>query len=48
MSNIYDKLPLLKEEMEERYGSILAPFAAKYPKENSRDYEETVREDKHE
>jgi dGTPase len=45
MKNFVDELPLLKSEMEKRYISTLAPFATKYPRENSRDYFEEARED---
>ncbi len=45
MSIILEDLPLSKEKMEERYIYTLAPFAVKYPKENSRDHREPVRED---
>lgn len=45
MGDIIDELPLSKEKMEQRYVSSLAPFAVKYPKENSREYREAPRED---
>lgn len=45
MSDFFNELPLTKEKMEERYVSSLAPFAVKYPKENSREYPEPVRTD---
>ncbi len=35
----FENLPLLKEGIEERYGTILAPYAITKPKENSRDYD---------
>lgn len=38
------KLPRDKKQIEESYGTILAPFAVKFPCESSREYEETERE----
>lgn len=39
-------LPRTKDDMEEAYASILAPFATRRAKENSRDYEDELDKDK--
>jgi dGTPase len=44
MDEFVKELPLDKSKMEERYNSILAPFAKKNPQENSREYDEPMRE----
>lgn len=44
MDEFVKELPLDKSKMEERYNSILAPFAKKNPQENSREHEEPIRE----
>jgi dGTPase len=45
MTNFTQQLPFLKDTMEDRYGSILAPYATKYAREGSREFEEESRED---
>ena len=44
MNEILKKLPLDKTKLDERYNSILAPFAAKNPKDDSRERYEEIRE----
>lgn len=45
MNKFIDALPLGKDSMEQRYVSILAPFATKYPREGSRVYIDENRDD---
>ncbi len=43
MTDFIDSLPLYKDKLDENYASILAPFATKAPKENSRIHTEVIR-----
>jgi dGTPase len=45
MNNFIEQLPFYKSCMEERYTSILAPFATKYPRGGSREFIDGNRED---
>ena len=44
MTDFINSLPLYKGKLDENYAAILAPFATKAPKENSRIYTEVYRD----